>query len=218
MAAAGVSFAVIWPRRVHLHSAGTSAKSAGPRLDLSSQDGSVFTMLARCAESPFRPIVHGARLRVAIASHPRSGRRTGTDAAGLETEALRSVAHPGWKFARLTAGANGIRTLGPRYRGQRLDTATFERLITFCAAAKAVRKSNLQYRPRTFHKTCRVDRRLAMVRTVIVWADERAGSSISSPQRIRSKNTHMGLLCPVSLSSRGSSATVPAIRAARLRC
>jgi hypothetical protein len=31
-------------------------------------------------------------------------RRTGTDAAGLETEALRLVAHPGWKFARLTAG------------------------------------------------------------------------------------------------------------------
>ena len=30
-------------------------------------------------------------------------RRTGTD-AGLETEVLRLAAHPGWKFARLTAG------------------------------------------------------------------------------------------------------------------
>src|SRR6516162_1643485 len=69
--------------------------------------GGSCSMLARCAESPYRPIVHGARLRVAIASHPRSGRRTGTDAAGLETEALRSVAHPGWKFARLTAGGEG---------------------------------------------------------------------------------------------------------------
>ena len=50
----------------------------------------------------------------------------------------------------------------PRYRGQRLETTTFERLITFCAVAKAVRNSNLQQRPRTFHKTCRVDRRLPM--------------------------------------------------------
>ena len=36
-------------------------------------------------------------------------RRTGTD-AGLETEVLRLAAHPGWKFARLTAGGRWIRT------------------------------------------------------------------------------------------------------------
>jgi hypothetical protein len=37
-------------------------------------------------------------------------RCTGTDAAGLETEVLRLVAHPGWRFARLSAGGKWIRT------------------------------------------------------------------------------------------------------------
>src|SRR6516162_4061255 len=39
-------------------------------------------------------------------------RRTVTD-AGSETEVLRLVAHPGWKFARLSAGGEWIRTLRP---------------------------------------------------------------------------------------------------------
>ena len=74
-------------------------------------------------------------------------------------------------FAHSPLERTGFEPSVPRYRGQRLDAGMFERLITFCAVAKAVRNSNLQYRPRTFHKTCRLDRRHAMVRTVIVWAE-----------------------------------------------
>ena len=43
-------------------------------------------------------------------------RHTATDAAGLETEVLRLVAHPGWKFARLSAGGRWIRTVSTAAR------------------------------------------------------------------------------------------------------
>jgi hypothetical protein len=67
--------------------------------------------------------------------------RTGTDAAGLETEVLRLLAHPGWKFARLSAGGNRILTLGPRrdynhqnhrVDGVRLPKTVATRLLGTC--------------------------------------------------------------------------------------
>jgi hypothetical protein len=60
-------------------------------------------------------------LRVTV--RPRMPERS-TDAAGLETEALRLVAHPGWKFARLTAGGSRIQTISTASCGQGFESGS----------------------------------------------------------------------------------------------